>query len=100
MDRPAEPNAAGEAPEPVAKALKRGEIEALVAERGIIAHMIRSYDWKDLTILPQTLAVSDHAIALPAGSPLKEEINRALLRFTQQRGWKELVQRHVGDTEP
>jgi polar amino acid transport system substrate-binding protein len=82
------------------KALKRGEVEALVVERAILGHMIREYDWKDLLILPQTLAVHDYAIAVPSGSPLMEEINRGVLKVTQRRDWKELVQRYVGISEP
>ena len=82
------------------KALKRGEVEALVVERAVLGHMIREYDWKDLVILPQTLAVRDLAIAFPSGSPLREDANRALLKVTQRRDWKDLVQRYVGASDP
>jgi polar amino acid transport system substrate-binding protein len=53
-----------------------------------------------LLILPQTLAVRDYAIAIPSGSPLMEDINRAVLTVTHHPDWKELVQRYVGQSEP
>jgi len=82
------------------KALKRGEVEALVVDRAILGHMIRGYAWKDVHMLPQTLAVRDYAIAFPSGSPLKEDVNRALLKVMQQHDWKALVKRTIGDREP
>ncbi|RWN64609.1 MAG: transporter substrate-binding domain-containing protein [Mesorhizobium sp.] len=82
------------------KALKRGEVEALVVERAILGHMIQEYQWNDLLILPQTLTVRDYAIAIPSGSPLMEDINRAVLTVTHHPDWKELVHRYVGQSEP
>jgi len=78
------------------KALQRGEIDALVFERAILGHMIKEYAWAGLDILPQTLAVRDYALALPFGSALKEDVNRAVLKVTQDGEWSELVQRYVG----
>ena len=49
-------------------------------------------------ILPHTLAVHDYAIALPAGSPIKESINRALLKVVHRPEWKDVVQRYVGES--
>ena len=81
------------------KALQRGEVQALVHERAVLSHMIKEYGWRDLHILPHTLAVRDYAVALPHESPLKEPINRALLKVVHHPGWKDAVQRHVGATD-
>jgi polar amino acid transport system substrate-binding protein len=78
------------------KALQRGEVHALVYERAILGYMIKEYGWRDLEILPHTLAVRDYAIAIRPDSPLKEQINRALLKVIHRPDWKELVQRYVG----
>jgi len=45
------------------------------------------------------LAVQDYAIALPTDSPIKEPINRALLKIIHRADWKDLVQRSVGGTD-
>jgi polar amino acid transport system substrate-binding protein len=82
------------------KALQRGEVEALIYERPILGHMIKQYGWRQLEILPHVLAVRDYAIALPAESPMKEPINRALLKIVHGPQWKDTVQRYVGLSDP
>jgi hypothetical protein len=78
------------------KALQRGDVQALVHERAILGHMVKEYGWRELQILPHTLAVRDYAIALPQGSALKEPINRALLKVLHRPDWKDTVQKYVG----
>lgn len=53
-----------------------------------------------LQVLPETLAVRDYAIALPSDSPIKESINRALLKVVHRPEWRDVVQRYVGATDP
>jgi polar amino acid transport system substrate-binding protein len=81
------------------KALQRGDVDALIYEKAILGHMIQEYAWRELQILPHTLAVRDYAIALPTDSPLKEPINRALLKIVQGAQWKDVVQRYVGSAD-
>jgi polar amino acid transport system substrate-binding protein len=81
------------------KALQRGEVEALVFERAILGYMIKEYGWREVQLLPHTVAVSDYAIALPTASSLKESLNRALLKVIHRPDWKEIVQRHVGTVD-
>ena len=75
------------------KALQRGDVQALVHERAILGHMVKEYGWRELQVLPHTLAVRDYAIALPQGSALKEPINRALLKVVHRPAWKDTVQK-------
>jgi polar amino acid transport system substrate-binding protein len=81
------------------KALQRGDVDALIYEKAILGHMIQEYAWRELQILPHTLAVRDYAIALPTDSPLKEPVNRALLKIVQGTEWKDVVQRYVGSAD-
>jgi polar amino acid transport system substrate-binding protein len=81
------------------KALQRGDVDALIYERPILGHMIKEYRWRTLEVLPHTLAVRDYAIALPADSPLKEAVNRALLKIVHRPDWRDVVQRYVGATD-
>jgi ABC-type amino acid transport substrate-binding protein len=78
------------------KALQRGEVDALIYERAIVGHMIKDYGWRELRILPHILAVWDYAVAVPTDSPLKERINRALLKAVPTQDWKDVVQKYVG----
>jgi polar amino acid transport system substrate-binding protein len=81
------------------KALRRGDVQALVYEKPILGHLIAEYGWRELQVLPHTLAVRDYAIALPTNSPLRKSINRALLKIVQGPDWKELVKHYVGATD-
>lgn len=81
------------------KALQRGDVEALVYERAILGHMIKQYGWREVDILPHVLAVHDYAIAMQQDSPMKESINRALLKVVQAPQWRSVVQRYVGSTD-
>ncbi len=81
------------------KALQRGDVQALVYEKAILGHMIKEYGWRELQVLPHTLAVSDYAIALPTGSSLTEAVNRALLKVVHRPDWARVVQRYVGETD-
>ncbi len=78
------------------KALQRGDVHALVHERAILGYMIKEYGWRDLEILPHTVAVRDYAIAIRPDSPIKEQINRALLKVIHRPDWKGIVQQYVG----
>ena len=81
------------------KAVQRGDVQALIFEKAIIGYMIKEYGWRDLLVLPHTLAVTDYAIALPTDSPLKERVNRALLKVIHGPRWKEVVQRYFATSE-
>jgi len=81
------------------KALQRGDVDALIYEKAILGYMIKEYGWRELQVLPHTLAVREYAIALPTDSPIKEPINRALLKVVQGLDWKAVVQRYVGATD-
>ena len=81
------------------KALQRGDVQALIFEKAILGYMVKEYGWRDVLILPHTLAVNDYAIALPTDSPIKEAVNRALLKIVQGPGWKDVVQRYFGGIE-
>jgi ABC-type amino acid transport substrate-binding protein len=81
------------------KALQRGEVDALIYEKAILSYMIKEYAWRAVQILPHTLAVRDYAIALPTDSPIKEPVNRALLKIVQGPEWKDVVERYVGTAD-
>jgi polar amino acid transport system substrate-binding protein len=78
------------------KALQRGDVQALIFEKGVLGYMVKEYGWRDMQILPHTLAVNDYAIALPTDSPIKEAVNRALLKVVHGPRWKDVVQRYFG----
>jgi ABC-type amino acid transport substrate-binding protein len=48
-------------------------------------------------VLPVTFERQLYAIALPAGSPLREPLNRALLARTTSPDWARLVSTYLGE---
>lgn len=48
-----------------------------------------------VTVLPNTVERQDYAIALPQGSPLRERINRALLKRVLAPSWKQELDKYM-----
>ena len=84
------------------KALSRGEIDALIFEGAVLAHMKQEYGWSDIAILPHPLATSSYAIVLPPGSARKEMLNRAVLRVAYSPEWRSALRKYQlsGETSP
>lgn len=50
-----------------------------------------------LQVLPETFERQDYAIALPEGSPLREPVNRALLRTIDDPAWQNVLEKYLGE---
>jgi len=78
-------------------ALKKGEIDALVYD----APMLRYYIHRDypgsLGVLPKRLLRQDYGIALPANSPLREQINVVLLQKIREKAWQDKIVQYLGE---
>jgi ABC-type amino acid transport substrate-binding protein len=78
-------------------ALRNGKIDALAYDRPILAWMIRegglTADLSEVTFEPQ-----DYAIALRSASPLRKDVNVALLEAEQSDWWKDVLFRYLGQT--
>lgn len=79
------------------ESLRKGRIDAFAYDRPILAWMIRqgglSAELSGVRFEPQ-----DYAIALRSGSPLRKEINIALLEAEQSDWWKDVLFRYMGQT--
>ena len=51
---------------------------------------------ESLVVLPSTFQRQDYGIALPSGSPLRESLNRELLRHLQGPAWRATLLRYIG----
>ncbi len=85
-------------PEEALRALIAGEVEAVVYDAPLLQYLSRSQDWQGrVHILPGTFARQDYAIGLAPESPLREQINRALLENINSRWWRDLLARYLGE---
>jgi ABC-type amino acid transport substrate-binding protein len=80
-------------------ALGSREAVALVHDEPIVLHELFSDPerYADLDVLPASIAEQDYAIGIPQGSPIREPLNRALLRRTQEDRWEQTLQYYLGN---
>jgi len=84
---------AGEALE----ALRDNRVDTVVYDAPILSHEIQQRFGSALHVLPSTFERQYYAIALPAGSALREPINRSLLAHVSTPAWRSLLSRYAGE---
>ncbi|MFP3940460.1 MAG: ABC transporter substrate-binding protein, partial [Thermoanaerobaculia bacterium] len=67
-----------------------------VYDEPILRYLVRGTD-DPFAVLPGTFERQDYAVALPEGSPLREPVNRALLRVIDRPAWDETLERYLGE---
>ena len=84
-------------PEDAVRSLAAGETDAVVSDAPILAYLIRKLDVERVEVLPERLDTQAYGIALPQGSPLREPLDRALLRRVQSDEWERTVEAYLGE---
>lgn len=69
--------------------LEQGELDAVVYDEPILRHLITTGEGRGLKVVDRTFRHQYYAIALPPGSPLREELNRLLLEALASDEWRE-----------
>lgn len=83
-------------------AVAAGRADAVVYDEPILRYQTRGGtragpSERRLQVLPETFERQDYAIALPEGSPLREPVNRALLRTIDDPAWQNVLARYLGE---
>ncbi len=83
-------------------ALDAGALDAVVADAPVLKYELKRAREQgrlaNVTLLPHQFAKQNYALVLPSGSPHKEAINRALLRFRESAAWRQALIDYLGDT--
>jgi ABC-type amino acid transport substrate-binding protein len=79
-------------------ALAAGEIEAVVYEAPILQYQIKNRPDAGLAVLDGTFDNHGYALALKQGSPLREAINLAILRYIVTEDWSAVLARYLGSS--
>ena len=74
--------------------VRRGEVVAMVHDAPILEYLLRQE--RGLKLLPEVFQRQDYGFALPLDSPLRQEMNVALLETIQSPWWKERITRYLG----
>jgi ABC-type amino acid transport substrate-binding protein len=78
-------------------ALREAKIDAFVYDAPIIRYLINREYKGNLEVLPKIFMRQDYGFALPAGSPLREAINRILLEKIQEETWQDTLSKYLGN---
>lgn len=70
--------------------------DAAVYDAPILRYLVKNRYQGRLHVLPRTFNRQDYAFALPADSPLREPVNRAVLQQIGTPWWRDLLARHLG----
>jgi polar amino acid transport system substrate-binding protein len=79
-------------------ALKTNKIQAIVYDEPFLRYVIRNEYPTEFTVTPLYLDPQLYAFAVREGSPLRELINRDLLRITHLPAWRDLLYHYMGDS--
>ena len=81
------------------EALRRGRIEAFVYDKPLLQWLVSNNEANKVRVLPQIFDKQNYAIAVPADSPLREAIDRALLAIIQGDDWSRTMRGYL-ESEP
>jgi polar amino acid transport system substrate-binding protein len=78
------------------KAISEDKIDAFVHDAPLLRYLVHRQFQGELDVLPGTFVRQDYGITLTAGSPLREPINRLLLKKIAEQAWQDLLHRYMG----
>lgn len=78
------------------QAVARGQMDAVVYDAPLLRYFILSEFQGVLDTLPNTFERQDYGIAIPAGNPLRELLNRVLLHHLRQPAWQDTLYHYLG----
>jgi len=79
-------------------ALAEGEIDGFVHDHAILKyHVSRDFPGR-ARMLEAQFNMGSYAIALPNGSPMREQLNRQILEITRDPTWNDVLTRYLGST--
>ena len=84
--------------EDAARAVQDGKAEVVLHDAPILRYLSRTTeDW--MAVSTRELVRDDYGFALANGSPLRENINSALLTILHEEAWQNMQARYLGETD-
>lgn len=80
-------------------ATSTGRADAVVFDAPVLAYRIRKNDRCGVRLVGPTFEKQDYGIAIPAGSPLREQVNAALLTLRESGKLAEIGRKWLGTSE-
>jgi len=76
--------------------LAAGRADAVVYDAPVLRFLVNEGYASELRVLPTVFARQDYGIALPPGSPLREELNRSILSIIHGPEWNRMLESYLG----
>lgn len=86
-----------ENPEAAVTALAEARVDAVVYDQPILRYLAKLETAGRVNVLPASFERQDYAFGLPAGSKLREDINKSLLRHVRDEAWQQTLVRYLGE---
>ena len=77
-------------------AVAKSEVRSFLYDRPLLNYLVEKSYTDSVELVPGTFGRQDYGIALPAGSELREPLNRALLNYLGSDAWAALQRRWLG----
>ena len=84
-------------PREAADAVVAGEIQAVVYDAPLLRYLANNEMKGKMRVVLRQFERQEYAIGLPDGSPLRERINRVLLKKISGQSWQEILSRYLGN---
>lgn len=78
------------------QALVDAKIDAFVFDESVLKYLTRTQYPARVHVLPETFDHYYVSMAVPQGSPIREPLNRAILKFMETNQWTRIVEQYFG----
>lgn len=78
------------------QALVDAKIDAFVFDESVLKYLARTQFTAQVHVLPETFDHYFVSMSMPQGSPIREPLNRAILKILDSNEWKNLVEQYFG----
>ncbi len=79
------------------KAITEGKADAMVYDAPLLQYIIKGHFPEQLMMTEARFESQNYGIALPENSPLREQINRAMLEITSSVAWDRIKHKYLGE---
>lgn len=79
------------------EALQQGEIDAVVYDAALLRYLIHQHFNRDLRLYEGLFELQYYGIAFPENSPLREPVNRVMLKITEGDEWQNTIESYLGE---
>ncbi|GGE47398.1 amino acid ABC transporter substrate-binding protein [Halopseudomonas oceani] len=79
------------------QSVSAGETDAVVYDRPLLQYRNQQLGRERLELLPGVFDQQLYALAIPSGSPLRDQLNEAVLRVTESDEWRLIQRAYLGE---